>query len=321
MIGAMALCFVTRQLPGDALARLATDHEVDVWEDALPPPREDLLARTRDAEGLLCLLTDRVDAELLDACPSLRAIANMAVGTDNIDLAEAARRGIAVGNTPGVLTETTADLAFALILACSRRLLEAADAVRAGRWRTWEPAGWLGHDVHGATLGIVGAGKIGTAVARRAEGFGMTVLLNGRGPGPGRVGLEELLERSDFVSLHAPLTEDTRQLIDADALRAMRPNAILVNTGRGELVDPVGLRRALEEGWIAGAGLDVTDPEPLPPGDPLLGAPNLTVLPHIGSASHATRGAMAAIAVDNLLAGLAGERMPQPVGVPARPPE
>jgi len=310
----VARCFVTRKLPGDALERLASEHDVDVWEGELPPGRDELLAGAAGAEGLLCLLTDRVDAELLDACPDLRAIANLAVGTDNIDLAEAERRGIPVGNTPGVLTETTADLAFALILACARRLLEASAAVTAGEWRTWEPRGWLGHDVHGATLGIVGAGAIGSALARRGEGFGMTALLTGRTPSPERVPLDELLAESDFVSLHAPLTEETHHLIGADQLRAMKETAVLVNTGRGELVDPEALRRALEEGWIAAAGLDVTEPEPLPADDPLLGAPNLTVLPHIGSASHATRGAMADLAVDNLLAGLAGEPMPHAVG-------
>ncbi len=309
----MARCFVTRRLPGNALDRLAEVHEVDVWEGELPPPREVMLDRARYAEGLLCLLTDRIDAKLLDECPSLRAISNLAVGTDNIDLADAARLGIAVGNTPGVLTETTADLAFALILACSRRLLESADAVRAGQWRTWEPGGWLGHDVHGATLGIVGAGKIGRAVARRAEGFGMEILLSGRTEGPDRVPLAEILERADVVTLHAPLTRETHHLIGADELRAMKPTAVLVNTGRGELVDPEALRRALAEGWIAAAGLDVTEPEPLPAEHPLLAAPNLTVLPHIGSATHATRGAMADLAVDNLLAALAGEPMPNPV--------
>jgi len=317
MMHSMANCFVTRELPGSALERLAAEHGVDAWDGDLPPPREDLLERARDAEGLLCLLTDQIDAELFDHCPDLRAVANLAVGTDNIDLEEAARRGIAVGNTPGVLTETTADLAFALILACSRGLLQAAAAVRAGEWRTWEPAGWLGHDVHGATLGIVGAGQIGKAVARRAQGFGMRVLLNGSAPAPDRVSLEELLTESDIVSLHAPLSAETRHLIDADAMRSMKPTAVLVNTGRGELVDPKALRRALEEGWIAAAGLDVTEPEPLPRDDPLLSAPNLTVLPHIGSASHAAREAMAGLAVDNLLAALAGRPMPHPVGVPA----
>jgi lactate dehydrogenase-like 2-hydroxyacid dehydrogenase len=213
-----------------------------------------------------------------------------------------------------VLTETTADLAFALILACARRVVEAAGAVRAGEWQTWEPAGWLGYDVHGATLGIVGAGKIGRAVARRAEGFGMELLLTGRGPASWRVSLEQVLAESDFVSLHAPLSSETHHLIGEDELRAMKPTAMLINTGRGELVDPVALRRALEEGWIAGAGLDVTEPEPIQVHDALLEARNLIVLPHIGSASHATRGAMAGLAVDNLLAGLAGEPMPHPVG-------
>ena len=184
-------------------------------------------------------------------------------------MAAAAERGIAVGNTPGVLTETTADLAFALILACARGIVEAADDVRGGRWRTWSPEGWLGRDVHGSTLGIVGAGAIGLAVAKRAEGFGMRVLLNGRTPGDGRVSLEELLDGSDFVSLHCPLNDETRGLIDEPALRSMRDTAMLVNTARGEIVDKEALRRALEEGWIAGAGLDVTDPEPLPPDDPL----------------------------------------------------
>ena len=305
---------MTRKLPGNAVDRLAAEHEVDVWEGELPPSPEELLGRARYAEGLLCLLTDRIDAALLDDCPSLRAISNMAVGTDNIDLEEAARLEIPVGNTPGVLTETTADLAFALILACARRLVEAAGAVRAGEWRTWEPAGWLGYDVHGATLGIVGAGKIGRAVARRAEGFGMNLLLNGRGPASWRVSLDQVLAESDFVSLHAPLSSETHHLIGEDELRAMKPTAMLINTGRGELVDPVALRRALEQGWIAGAGLDVTEPEPVEVNDPLLGAPNLTVLPHIGSASHATRGAMADLAVDNLLAALAGRPMPNPVG-------
>ena len=309
----MARCFVTRRLPGDALDRLAEAHDVDVWEEDRPVDREELLRRAAEAEGLLCMLTDRVDAELLEGCPDLRAIANYAVGTDNVDVAAAAERGIPVGNTPGVLTETTADLAFALILACARGLLGAADDVRAGRWTTWSPEGWLGRDVHDATLGIVGAGDIGSAVARRAEGFGMEVLLNGRRPGPGRVELGELLERSDFVSLHCPLSDETRGLIGEPELRAMQPTAYLVNTARGPIVDAAALRRALEEGWIAGAGLDVTDPEPLPADDPLLGAPNLAVLPHIGSATHATRRAMADLAVDNLIAGLAGEPMPHGV--------
>ncbi len=312
-MSAMARCFVTRSLPGEALGRLAESHEVDLWEEDRPIGREELLRRAARAEGLLCTLSERIDAELLAACPELRAIANYAVGVDNIDVGAVIGRDIAVGNTPGVLTETTADLAFALILACARGLLSAADDVRAGRWTTWSPEGWLGRDVHGATLGVIGAGEIGSAVARRARGFGMEVMLNGRSSGPGRVGLGELLARADFVSLHCPLDERTHGLIGEAELRAMKPTAILVNTARGPIVDPAALRRALLAGWIAAAGIDVTDPEPLPPGDPLLEAPNLLVLPHIGSATHATREAMASLAVDNLLAALAGEPMPHPV--------
>jgi glyoxylate reductase len=309
----MARIFVTRKLPGRALSRLAEAHDVDVWEHDRPIDRDQLLRRAASADALLCTLVDRIDAELLAELPGLKAIANYAVGVDNVDLEAARERGIPVGNTPGVLTETTADLAFALILACARGLLPAAADVRAGRWSTWSPEGWLGRDVHGATLGVVGAGAIGRAVAARGEGFGMEVLMNGRRDAPGLVPLGELLARADFVSLHVPLSDETRGLIGEDELRAMKPEAILVNTARGPVVDQEALRRALVEGWIAGAGLDVTDPEPLPPDDPLLEAPNLVVLPHIGSATHATRAAMADLAADNLLAALVGEPMPHGV--------
>jgi glyoxylate reductase len=313
MGGAMAKVFVTRRLPGEALARLGEEHEVELWEGLLPPPPQSLHAGARDAEGLLCMLTDRVDAALLDRAPSLRVIANYAVGTDNIDLGECARRGIAVGNTPGVLTEATADLTFALILAAGRRLTAGIDAVRAGEWRTWEPAGWLGAEVHGSTLGIVGPGAIGSAVARRAEGFGMRILASGRPGKPGLEPLERLLAEADFLSLHAPLTEGTRGLIGEAELEAMKPTATLVNTARGELVDTGALTLALLEGKIAAAGLDVTDPEPLPADHPLLAAPNVIVLPHIGSASRVARSAMANLTVDNLLAGLAGRPLPAAV--------
>jgi len=309
----MARCVVTRKLPFPALERLRAAHDIEVWRGALPPSSAELRELCADAEGLLCMLTDSIDAELIDASPNLRAIANFAVGTNNIDVAHATSKGIAVGNTPGVLTETTADLTFALILAVSRKIVESAKSVRDGEWWTWEPAGWLGSDVHGATLGIIGPGLIGEAVARRGEGFGMTILRTGHSPGPGRVALEQLLAESDVVSLHCPLTEETRGLIDVEALMAMKQSAILINTARGEVIDSEALRQALESGWIAGAGLDVTDPEPLPGFHPLLGAPNLTVVPHIGSASHATRGRMAAMAVDNLLAGLDGRPMPSAI--------
>jgi len=304
----MAHVLVTRRLPGPAVDRLAAaGHTVDVWEGDVPPAPAVLRERAAGADGLLCLLTDQVDRALLDAAPRLRAVATFAVGVDNIDLAATAARGIPVGNTPDVLTDATADLTFALLLAAARRIVPAAGAAVDGSWRTWDPTGFLGADVHGATLGLIGHGRIGQAVARRARGFDMTVLHTRETP------LDELLAASDFVSLHVPLTPQTRHLIDADALRAMKPSAILMNTARGPIVDQTALRVALTEGWIAGAALDVTDPEPLPADDPLLAAPNLLVVPHIGSATRTARERMAAMAVDNLLAGLAGEPMPFPV--------
>jgi glyoxylate reductase len=307
----VARVLITRPLPG-APEELLRDagHEVTVREGELPPGTHELrqLAVELEPDGLLCLLTERVDAGLLDACPSIRAVANMAVGTDNIDLDECERRGIPVGNTPGVLTEATADLAFALLLACARNLIAAERSVRAGEWQTWEPGGWLGADLDGATLLIVGPGQIGSAVARRAEGFGLQVRSAGRDDE-----LAPLLAEADFVSLHCPLTEATRGLISAPEFEAMKETAYLINTARGEIVDQEALLAALESGAIAGAGLDVTTPEPLPADDPLLGAPNLTVLPHIGSASHRTREAMARLAAENLIAALAGDPMPNPV--------
>jgi glyoxylate reductase len=302
--------FVTRALPGGAIDRLAAEHEIEVWSKPLPPPRDELLGHVREVEGLLALLTDRVDAELMDAAPNLRAISNYAVGVDNIDVDAATARGIPVGNTPDVLTDTTADLAVALMLGIGRRLVDGDAYVRRGEWRTWEPDQLLGRDLHGATVGIVGFGRIGQAVARRLEGFECTILHTSRSGG---VGFEELLERSDFVSVHTPLTPGTRGLIDADALRRMKPTAYLVNTTRGPVVDTEALAAGLHAGEIAGAALDVTDPEPMPADHPLLDAPNLLVLPHLGSATHATRERMADMAVDNLMAGLRGEPMPHQV--------
>jgi glyoxylate reductase len=307
----MARCFVTRSLPGPALDRLRAAHEVEVWPDRLPPSYGELAVRAASVEGLLTLLTERVDAALFERCPDLRAISNYAVGVDNIDLDAAAARGIPVGNTPDVLTEATADLTFALLLAAARNLPEAIDSVRGGDWLTWEPGAFLGASVGGATLGIVGLGRIGRAVAQRAAGFDMTVLHTGRKQGA--LPLDEVLERSDFVSLHCPLTPSTYHLIDADALARMRPGAILINTARGPIVDPEALRAALVAGEIAGAALDVTHPEPLPADDPLLSAPNLIVVPHIGSATRAARERMADLAVENLLAGLDGRPMPHQV--------
>jgi glyoxylate reductase len=309
-MGAQARVFVTRHLPGGALERLTARHEVEIWPERLPPPRDAMLERAPELEGLLSLLTDRVDAELIEAAPRLRAISNYAVGVDNVDVEAASARGTPVGNTPDVLTDSTADLALALMLGIARRLAEGEAFVRAGDWATWEPGLMLGRDLHGATVGIVGYGRIGQAVGRRLEGFGCDLVTTGRSGG---VPLAELLERSDFVTLHCPLTPETRGLIGADALRRMKPTAYLVNTARGPVVDTDALARGLHAGELAGAALDVTDPEPLPGDHPLLGAPNLLVVPHIASATHATRGRMADIAVDNLLAGLAGEPMPHQV--------
>ena len=308
----MARCFVTRRLPFPALDRLSARHEVDVWPERLPPPYEELVARAADAEGLLTLLTDRVDASLIDHCPGLRAISNYAVGYDNVDLDAASAQGIPVGNTPDVLTDATADLTFALLLAAARKLPEALAAVGDGDWLTWEPAQYLGAAVNGATLGIIGFGRIGRAVARRASGFDMNVVHTGNGSSSGET-LATLLERSDFVSLHCPLTPETYHLIDDAALSRMKSSAILVNTARGPIVDHDAVRRALISGQIAGAALDVTDPEPLPRDNPLLEAPNLIVVPHIGSATRAARERMADMAVDNLLAGLDGQPMPYQV--------
>jgi glyoxylate reductase len=303
----MARCLVTRQLPGPALTRLTELHDVEIWEGQMPPDRDWLLAHVANADGLLCLLTDRVDAELLAAAPRLRVISNYAVGCDNVDLAAARMRRIPVGITPDVLTDATAELAFALLLALARRLPEAERDAREGRWSTWEPRGWLGLGLSGATLAVLGAGRIGRAVGERAQAFGMQVRYVSR-----ELDLHDELARADVVSLHAPLTEQTRHMIDEQALRCMKRSALLVNTGRGGLVDQPALIDALREGWIAGAGLDVTDPEPPPPGDPIFDAPNLILVPHIGSATHAAREAMTRIAVENLLAGLGAQPLAHP---------
>jgi glyoxylate reductase len=315
--------FVARLIPDDGLAPVVEACEARVWEGELPPPRDELLRAVEGCDGILTLLTDRVDDELLDrAGPGLKVVSNFAVGFDNVDVDACTRRGIAVGNTPGVLTETTADLAWALLMAAARRVAEGDRYVRAGRWRTWGPMLLMGPDVHGATLGIVGFGRIGQAVARRAMGFGMTVLYYDTrradaavetSLGATFVPLDELLARADFVSLHVNLSDETRHLVDAARLRSMKPDAILVNTSRGPVVDQRALFEALRDGVIGAAALDVTDPEPIAPDDPLLTLDNCLVVPHIASASRATRGKMAAMAAANLLAGVRGERLPTPV--------
>jgi glyoxylate reductase len=312
--------FVTRLIPEGGLNLVRGACEADIWPEELPPSRQALLEKVAGMDGLLCLLTDRIDGELMDAAgPQLRVISNFAVGYDNVDVPQATARGIPVGNTPGVLTETTADMAFALLMAAARRIVEGADYVRAGRWRTWGPTLLLGHDVHGATLGVVGMGRIGQAMAHRASGFDMQILYfdpfcdESWTPvvdAVRRCDLDELLAESDFVTLHVPLTGDTRHMIDAAALAKMKPTAVLVNTSRGPVVDTDALCEALQAGTIAYAALDVTDPEPLPGDHRLLTLDNCLVVPHLGSASRATRTRMAVMAAENLLAGLRGEPLP-----------
>ncbi len=309
--------FVTRIIPDRGLAMLRERCDVRVWEDELPTPADVLRREVAGVDGLVCLLSDRIDAALIEAAPNLKVISQYAVGFDNIDVKAATARRIPVGNTPGVLTETTADLAFALLMAAARRLPEGERYVHAGKWKTWGPMLLMGQDIHGATLGILGLGRIGQAMARRARGFNMRVIYahsrdvpEAASLGAERVSLDELLARSDFISLHTPLTPATHHLIDAAAFGKMKPTAILINTARGGVVDPDALYQALAGGRIAGAALDVTEPEPLPADHPLLTLDNCLVVPHVGSSSTATRGQMAVMTAENLLAGLRGERLP-----------
>ncbi|MAE96677.1 MAG: D-glycerate dehydrogenase [Deltaproteobacteria bacterium] len=310
--------FATRSLPGGALEALTGELELEVWPGPGAPAPEVLARAVAGAAGLLCLLTDRVDAPLLASCPELRVVSSCSVGVDHVDLAVATRRGIPVGHTPGVLTETTADLAFSLLMAAARRIPEADRFVREGHWtpaRSWEPDLMLGRDVYGSTLGVIGLGAIGRAVARRAQGFGMRVLGWNRTPGkapPGveQVPLDALLRQSAFVSVHVARTDETIGLLGPRELAFLPSGAVLVNTARGGIVDEVALVEALRSGRLAGAGLDVYEQEPLPPDSPLLAAPGLVLAPHIGSASVATRTRMAELSIANLRAGLAGERLP-----------
>ncbi|HYM52716.1 MAG TPA: D-glycerate dehydrogenase [Candidatus Dormibacteraeota bacterium] len=322
--------FVARRIPDEGLDPIHAATAMDLWDDDLPPARDELLRRVRGVDGIVTLLTDRVDAELLDAAgPQLKVVSNMAVGFDNLDVPELTRRGIPAGNTPGVLTETTADLAFALLMAAARRLDESSRYVRADRWQTWGPMLMLGEDVHGATLGIVGFGRIGREMARRGSGFGMRIVYHDVHPatpedeaelgGARGVGMDELLAESDFVTIHVNLTDETRHLINAETLERMKPSAVLVNTSRGPVVDQTALYEALRDGKIFAAALDVTDPEPMRADDPLLTLDNCLVVPHIASASRVTRGQMAAMAAANLLAGLRGEPLPNSVNPEVNP--
>jgi glyoxylate reductase len=309
---------VTRVIPDLGLQKILAATDAQVWQDELPPARETLLKLAHDCDGLVTLLTDKVDDELFEAAPKVKVVANYAVGFDNIDVPAATRRGVPVTNTPGVLTDTTADLAFTLLVASARRIAEGRDYAKQGKWKTWGPMLLQGQDIYGATLGIAGIGRIGAAVARRGKGFNMKILYYDavrneqaeKELGAQFVSKEELLRQSDFLSLHVPLTPQTRHFIDAQALNMMKPTAVLVNTSRGPVVDSMALYEALKAKRIFAAGLDVTDPEPLPADHPLYTLDNALIVPHIASASFETRSRMAEMAADNLLAGLEGKLPP-----------
>jgi glyoxylate reductase len=312
--------FVARRIPQKGLAMILEVCDATVWPGELPPSRDELLRQVSSMHGILSLLTDRIDGEIMDAAGGgLKVISNHAVGVDNVDLVAATQRGIPVGNTPGILTDTTADFAFALLMAAARRVGEGERCVHAGGWKTWDPLFLLGMDIHAATLGIVGFGRIGREMARRAAGFDMRILFydpaqnedeETRRLGAHKVELDELLAGSDFVSVHTPLTEATFHLFNQVTLAKMRPGAILINTARGPVVDEQALYQALKDRTLAYAALDVTEKEPIPMSSPLLELDNILITPHIASASHATREKMATMAAENLIAGLRGERLP-----------
>jgi glyoxylate reductase len=299
---------------------LLRDHaDIAVWgTDEVPPPRDVLLRASAPCDGIISLLTDKIDGAFLDACPNVKVVSNYAVGFDNIDVDAATARGVVITNTPGVLTETTADFAFTLLMAAARRVVEADRYTREGKWQSWMPMLFLGQDVHHATLGLVGLGRIGAAMARRAHGFDMTVLYHDvvrredleRDLGLQYTMLDDLLRRSDFISVHTPLTAQTRHLIGAAQFKQMKATAILINSARGPIVDQDALVEALRARTIAGAGLDVFDVEPIPAGHPLLTMENVVIAPHIASAGVVTRTKMALMAAENLIATLGGRRPP-----------
>jgi glyoxylate reductase len=307
-------------IPDQGLELIQSRCDTEVWQGELPPSREELLEHIDGVDGFLSLLTDTIDAVVMDAAgPRLKVISNYAVGFDNIDVEAASNRGIPVGNTPGALTDTTADFAFTLLMTAARRVVEGDLYTREGKWKSWEPTLLLGQDVSGATLGIIGFGRIGKGMARRAQGFAMRVLYfdplcqddpYARKIGAKSVELDTLLAQSDYVSVHAPLNDDTYHLIGAKALSRMKSTAILINTARGPVVDTDALYHALKEGRICCAAIDVTEPEPIPSEHPLLTLNNVVVTPHIASATVAARGKMAQMAAENLLAGLRGEHLP-----------
>jgi glyoxylate reductase len=312
---------VTRYIGEPALVRLRDRCDVELWDEQAPPPYEQLVEMASRSDGLLCLLTDRIDKSLLEGSETLRVVSTMSVGYEHIDLETCQARGIQVGHTPGVLTDATADFALALMLSVARKIPEAAAFARDGRWTTWSPRLFLGNDLNQSTLGIIGMGRIGQAVAKRAAAFEMSLVYcdRERCPDVERIfgarflPLDELLRVADIVTLHVALNKQTQHMISQPQFEIMKPESILINTARGPVVHTMDLLEALREGKIAGAGMDVTDPEPLPRDHPLYELPNCLITPHIASAGEATRTKMAQMAVDNLLASLEGIPMPHPV--------
>ncbi len=308
--------YITRKLPEDAISELTGHFEIKMWDrDDIPAPREVILKESKRASALITMLSDKVDEEVLSAGENLKIVANTAVGYDNIDLEAATRHGIIVTNTPDVLTETTADLTFALLMAAARRIVEAAEYIKAGNWEGWSPYLLAGHDVYGKTIGIVGMGNIGEAVARRAKGFGMEILYHNRSRkteaekeiGAVYSSFDDLVAKSDFVVSLIPLTAETKNLFTAEVFKNMKRSAIFVNVGRGPVVDEPALYEALKNGDIAAAGLDVFEKEPISADHPLLQLPNVTAIPHIGSASTETRTAMIKLCCSNVKAVLTGD--------------
>ncbi len=310
--------FVSRIIPVAGLDKIQARCDAEVWPEPLPPPYDVLRRKVADCDGLVSLLTDKIDAALLDAAPRLKVVSNYAVGFNNVDVPAATARGVAVGNTPGVLTDATADMAFCLLIAAARRVVEGHAYTLSGRWKTWEPLGHLGQDLAGRTLGVIGMGRIGYALARRCKfGWDMRVLYHDvhasphaeKDLGAHKVELDTLLAESDFVSVHTDLNPDTRGLFNAERFAKMKRTAVFVNTARGPIVDEKALYDALKNNIIFAAGLDVTDPEPPAPDSPLLTLPNVIVAPHIASATVGTRNAMAEICAENLIAGVTGGKL------------
>lgn len=311
--------YVTRELPERGLKIISQYFDAEVWKEYAPPPKQVIIEKAKNVEALATLLSDKIDAEVFNASPNLKIVSQLAVGFDNVDVPEATRRGIYVTNTPEVLTDTTADFAWALLLAVARRVVEADKYVRTGQWKVgWHPAMLAGRDIHGATIGILGAGRIGYAVAKRATGFGMKILFYDVIPRPEMekdfgaksMDLNSIFKESDFISVHVPLMNETRHLVNEERLRLMKKTAYIINNSRGPVVDEKALYKALKEGWIAGAGMDVFEQEPTPLDNPILKLDNVVVAPHISSASIETRAQMAQMVADNLVAFFEGRKPP-----------